>query len=181
MGNYMFFVTKEDVAIRLVLPLLVYGEIYMGIWLISFYRENSERFTEIGKSIRFMPAIWMIQWGWNIVDFLLGSALYRFYRNCEDIMTSGYVFDYVTIFSLLMILIIKLYPIVFMHLKYTICSVIMLIVAIGFIISILFIFAVNDKWGEFCYMFPYLLWHLYLVYINFNWARVVHMKKAGIL
>lgn len=181
MGNTMFFVSKEDVAIRLALALLIYGEAYTGIWLISFYRDNNVWFESIGKYIKGMPAIWMIQCLWNVVDFLLGSSLYVFYRHCDDIIILDYVVDSITLLVIINTLLVKLHPIIFMHLKYTLCSLIMLILAVSTTVAMLLIFALNDKWDAFSYMIPYLLWNIYLTYINFNWIRVERMKRANLL
>lgn len=177
----MFFISKEDVAIYLVLALLVYGEAYTNIWLISFYKENSVLFENICKHIKGMPAIWMIQCLWNIVDFLLGSSLYVFYRHSDDIMTSDYVFDNITLLIIINVILVKLHPIIFMHLKYTLCSLIMLILVVSTTMAMLIIFAVNDKWDAFSYMIPYLLWNIYLAYINFNWIRVEQMKRVNLI
>lgn len=173
-----FFEEKADVAIRFMLTMLICGELYMGIWSISLYRDNYMRYEAIGHHIRCMPTIWMIQVAWNVVDFLLSWSLFSFYRNTREY---GSLVDGVTFLLLVLMLLYKPYAFVFIHLRYTIISLIMLILILSVALGLMLVFALNDKWAEFGYIIVFPLWHLFLVYLNFTWIRVEHQKRAGIL
>lgn len=165
------FIEKEDVAIRIMLTLFIYGELYMAIWLMSFYKNNYEWYKSIARYIYGSPALWMISISWSVVYFLLGSSLYLFYRNSSNMIGTSH-FDLITFLFIVNIALNKLYPFVFIHLKKTLLSLIMLVIIVMTSALTMILFAMNDKWSEFGYMIPYPLFNLYLLYINFNWVRV---------
>lgn len=181
MGSSLFpiFIEKEDVAIRMMITMMICGEVYMGIWLISFYRENAKWFEEIGRHIYYLPTIWIIQLVWNIVDFLLGGALYLFYRDVND--NAYHLIDIVTLVVIVHICATKLHPFVFLHAKWTGTALVMQIIVTATTILLVVLFALSGSWSALGYMAIYPIWHLYLLYLNFNWVRVEQMKRANLL
>lgn len=121
----------------------------------------------------------MLQVAWNVVDFLLSCALFTFYRCTRDFEND--LVDGVTFLILFLMILYKPYAFVFIHLRYTLVSLIMLILLTTMGFALMIIFALNGKWIEFGYILVFPLWHLFLVYLNFTWIRVEHQKRAGLL
>lgn len=115
----------------------------------------------------------MLQWFWNIADFCFAGALYTFYKEESITLTSAYnAIDCVTLLLLLNIVLAKNHPRLFLELRYTLLALALQLLVIATSLGILFVFASNNLNTEVGYMCPYLIWNLYLFYINFTWARV---------
>ena len=164
------FVEKADIAIKLMITLLLCGELYLNVWLIMFYKKKRVLFNEIGRHIAFMPSIWMLQWFWNLADFFYASALYTFFK--EGVLVQSRDYDIATILIITNIIIAKMHPYVFLKCRYTYIALFMQLIVLMSTVGILIIFITHARWTEVGYASLYPLWNLYLFYINFNWCRV---------
>lgn len=171
---------KSDVVIRMMLTLYIFSEVYVGILLIDYYKTHKEWFTRISKRIRLFPPIWMIQIIWAFVYFMLGSSIYLFYKNANDILNNNkdHTVDSVTFLFIVNIMLNKLYPFVFLKMRLVRAALLMITLNILTSVGIAILFALNGKWTEFGTFLPYPLWASFLFYINLMFVIIKNEETA---
>jgi len=135
-------------------------------------------YNGIANKIKGMPPKWLFSIIWIIIYIFLLISLFVYYRNVVFPDNTGYAIDTITIIITSNILSSKIWSYYFFYNKNTIMSILLILLVIISSIIIIIIFGINSNWVSFGTFIPYILWSIYLLYINSSW--IYYQREYGI-
>ena len=167
-----FFRDAEDVLIRFALTAMMFFAFFSGFSLIDLYERHEKRFNVITRRIKGMPTVLMIHLIWTLVYFLAGWSYYVFFYNSPFDTGSSYVFDTITFLLIANVVWNRMYIYVLLEAQLTLVALLMLVAVDAVVLAMIIILGLNGNTTSMGLLIPYLIWSLYLTYINIAWLIV---------
>jgi benzodiazapine receptor len=175
------FNDKADVAIFLLLPLMLFTELFSGTLQVAQYRNNKDWYDNIANRIIGMPPSWLFPVAWSIIYILIWIALFLFYRD-TDFATGNfpqYAVDTITILVVLNLVVNKMWSFVFFIARRASIALAMTLLLIASNVAIVVIFAVNNRLPEWILWLPYTIWCFYALYLNAMWVYIENSNETA--